>query len=319
MLNTLMAQVLENLIKCHHFNLITVRNLDTCYLKAAKRLDLIGFDNSTCWYFSFKLHITISILHSSATSFSCFFLFWRVLILQLLKSQVPLPLLLFHYYWFPRSKHHIIMHELISRFQIVAFPVVGCKTLSVHWENTIICMTINPIFWHELGLIYMHLWWSDDVPTWQGRCLKIPFVVQGFWSAQSHLDDDCHQNPWGFQCGEKPSQCKIDWNPLANILAMYDDGDTPSKFSMEFPFLNDSKRCKLQLLQLIVVFGAGRMWSLQCMMCPAPGWCSIEFQAPIFAHKLPTAVFIYTDVSFPKNAKLAILFQINRYLLGVVW
>lgn len=64
MLNTLIAQVLENLIKYHHFNLITVQNLDTCYLKAAKRLDVIGFDNSTCWYFPFKLHITISILHS---------------------------------------------------------------------------------------------------------------------------------------------------------------------------------------------------------------------------------------------------------------
>lgn len=75
MLNTLIAQVLENLIKYHHFNLITVQNLDTCYLKAAKRLDLIGFDNSTCWYFSFKLHITISILHSWATSSSCLFFF----------------------------------------------------------------------------------------------------------------------------------------------------------------------------------------------------------------------------------------------------
>lgn len=130
MLNTLIAQVLENLIKYHHFNLITVQNLDTCYLKAAKRLDLIGFDNSTCWYFSFKLHITISILHSWATSSSCLFFssffiyllfFWRVLILQLLKFQVPLPLLLFHYYWFLRSKHHIIMHEWIARLQIVVF------------------------------------------------------------------------------------------------------------------------------------------------------------------------------------------------------
>lgn len=76
MLNILIAQVLENLIKYHHFNLITVQNLDTCYLKAAKRLDLIGFDNSTCWYFSSKLHITISILHSQATSFSCLFCFF---------------------------------------------------------------------------------------------------------------------------------------------------------------------------------------------------------------------------------------------------
>lgn len=128
-------------------------------------------------------------------------------------------------------------------------------------------MTINPIFWHELGLIYMHLWWSDDLPTWQGRCLEMPSVVQGFWSAQSHSDDDCHQNPWGFQCGDKPSQCKIDWNPLANILAMYDDGDTPSKFIMEFPFLNGSKRCKLQLLQWL--------WYLEregCGVCSV--WCA---------------------------------------------
>lgn len=71
MLNTLMAQVMENLIKYHHSHLITVQNLDTCYLKAAKRLDVIGFDNSTCLVFSIKLHITISILHSSATSSSC--------------------------------------------------------------------------------------------------------------------------------------------------------------------------------------------------------------------------------------------------------
>lgn len=165
MLNTLIAQVLENLIKYHHFKLITVQNLDTCYLKAAKRLDLIGFDNSTCWYFPFKLHITISILHSSATSFSCLFysFFWRVLILQLLKSQVPLPLLLFHYYWFLRSKHHIIMHEWIYRLQIVVFSVIGCKRLRVHTANAILCMTIKPMFWHELGLIVhapQTVWWS---------------------------------------------------------------------------------------------------------------------------------------------------------------
>lgn len=79
MLNTLIAQELENLIKYHHFDLITVQNLDTCYLKAAKRLDLIGFDNSTCWYFPFKLHITISILHSWATSFSFLFYFFFLL------------------------------------------------------------------------------------------------------------------------------------------------------------------------------------------------------------------------------------------------
>lgn len=137
MLNTLIAQVLENLIKYHHFNLITVQNLDTCYLKAAKRLDLIGFDNSTCWYFPFKLHITISILHSWATSFSCLFYFFFIGGCYYFSfwNQVPLPLLVFHYYWFLRSKHHRIMHEWIARLQIVVFPILGCETLSVHTAN----------------------------------------------------------------------------------------------------------------------------------------------------------------------------------------
>lgn len=182
--------------------------------------------------------------------------------------------------------------------------------------------------------LYMHPRWSLDLPTWEGRCLEIPFLCCralcylpqkikifffGLFSL-SRMMPVTYQNSSVFQCSEKltPSQCKNDWNPLANILAMYDDGNTHSKLNTEFSLLNDLKLCKLQCLQLILVFGVGIIWILQCI-CLTPVWRWIWFQAPIFAHKLPMAIFIYTDVSFLKNAKLHILFQINRYLLGVVW
>lgn len=231
----LIAQVLENLIKYHHFNLITVQNLDTCYLKAAKRLDLIGFDNSTCWYFSFKLHITISILHSWATSFSCLFFFLFFIFLEGANTSASeisssiasafVSLLLIS-----EVKHHIIMHEWIARLQIVVFPSLSIK----HWVY--ICSKHYSLHGHQT----LVLAWTgiDCTCPWGGRHLEMPLLccralcyshheikIFFFCSVQSQWDDNSHENSWVFQHSGKltPSQCKNAWNLLASVLAVYDD------------------------------------------------------------------------------------------------
>lgn len=105
--------------------------------------------------------------------------------------------------------------------ELPGYKLSCCQSLAVkHWvyiqQILLYAWPSNPCFGMNWDWLYMHLRCSDDLPTWQGRCLEVPFfVLQGpatytrklrsFFRlfSLSRMLTISHWNSWGFQCSEK--------------------------------------------------------------------------------------------------------------------